>query len=101
MSMRPSSPASRSWCAASGLVACTEAGGSPLPAAAPTAPAEVVTVRTADGPVTVDARSGRVLMDAAGAVPAGGWSSLFQTEPDGSGTSLRTLDPTTGAWPRA
>ena len=36
-------------------------------------------------------------MDAAGAVPAGGWSSLFQTMPDGTGTSLRTLDPTTGA----
>jgi hypothetical protein len=56
-----------------------------------------VTVRTADGPVTIDVRSGRVVMDAAGAVPAGGWSSLFQTSPDGTGTSLRTLDPTTGA----
>ena len=54
-------------------------------------------MRTVDGPVTVDVRSGRVLMDAAGAVPDGDWSSLFQTEPDGTGTSLRTLDPTTGA----
>ena len=80
-----------------GLAACTEAGGSPLPAAAPKAPAEVVTVRTVDGPVTVDVRSGRVLMDAAAAVPDGDWSSLFQTSPDGTGTSLRTLDPTTGA----
>jgi len=97
MSMRPVLAGLALVCAASGLAACTEAGGSPLPAAAPKAPAEAVTVRTADGPVTVDARSGRVLMDAAAAVPAGGWSSLFQTEPDGSGTSLRTLDPTTGA----
>ena len=39
--------------AASGLVACTEAGGSPLPAAAPKAPAEVVTC----GLPTVPSRS--------------------------------------------
>src|SRR6188472_2140713 len=97
MSMRPVLAGLALVWVASGLAACTEAGGSPLPAAAPTAPAEVVTVRTADGPVTVDVRSGRVVMDAAGAVPAGGWSSLFQTSPDGTGTSLRTLDPTTGA----
>jgi hypothetical protein len=97
MSKRPFLAGLALVCAASGLAACTEAGGSPLPAAAPKAPAEVVTLRTADGPVTVDVRSGRVVMDAAGAVPAGGWSSLFQTEPDGTGTSLRTLDPTTGA----
>ena len=95
--MRPFLAALALVCAASGLAACTEAGGSPLQAAVPKAPAEVVTVRTADGPVTVDVRAGRVLMDAAAAVPDRDWSSLFQTQPDGTGTSLRTLDPATGA----
>jgi outer membrane protein assembly factor BamB len=84
-------------CAATGLVACTEAAGAPRAPAAPAAPAEVLSLRTADGPVTVDVRTGRVLADAAGAVPEADWSALFQTEPDGSGTVLRTLDPVTGA----
>jgi hypothetical protein len=84
-------------CSATGLAACTSASGQPRVPAAPAGPAEVLSLRTADGPVTVDVRTGRVLVSAAGAVPQADWSALFQTEPGGTGTVLRSLDPTTGA----
>jgi hypothetical protein len=84
-------------CAALGLAACTDAGGTPLVPSAPAGPAEVLSIRTADGSLTLDVRTGRVLLRAAGSAPQADWSRLFSTEAEGNGTVLRTLDPSTGA----
>lgn len=80
-------------CVAAGLAACTDAGGAPV---VPAGPAEILSLRTADGAVTIDVRTGRVLLHAPGAVPRADWSELFQAEPAGGGTVLRTVDPATG-----
>jgi hypothetical protein len=84
-------------CAALGLAACTDAGGTSLTQSAPAGPAEVLSVRTAGGSLTLDVRTGRVLLRAEGSAPQADWSTLFSTQAEGDGTVLRTLDPSTGA----
>jgi hypothetical protein len=84
-------------CAALGLAACTDAGGTPIAPAAPAGPAEVLSVRTSDGTLTLDVRTGRVLLRAPGSAPQADWPTLFSTEAEGDRTVLRTLDPSTGA----
>ena len=45
----------------------------------------------------VSPRSGHVRFQEAGAVPSRDWSVLYSATNDGTSTTLRTLDPTTGA----
>ncbi|MEP6477251.1 MAG: hypothetical protein ABJC60_08260 [Actinomycetota bacterium] len=84
-------------CVASGLAACTAAGGGPLTPVTIARSAEILSLRTGDGPVTIDVRTGRVLLRAPGGMPQADWSELFQTESHGGRTVLQTVDPTTGA----
>ena len=97
MSTRPFVAGLALVCVTTGLAACTDAGGAPVTPATLTGPAEVLSLRTAEGPVTIDVRTGRVLVRATGAVPQADWSELFLADPDGHGTVLRTVDPSTGA----
>jgi YVTN family beta-propeller protein len=97
MSKHPIAAGLACACLVLSLAACTEAGGAPVAPAALSGPAEVLSVRTADGTLTLDVRTDRVLLRAPGSAPQADWSTLFSTDAEGDGTVLRTLDPSTGA----
>nr|MBA3691104.1 hypothetical protein [Actinomycetota bacterium] len=97
MAIRPTIAGLALVCVAAGLAACTDAGGAPVTPATLGGPAEILSLRTGDGPVTIDVRTGRVLLRAPGGMPQADWSELYQTESRGGGTVLRTVDPRTGA----
>jgi hypothetical protein len=90
---------SRSFIVASTLAvmlgACS--GGSGVGSHAEAVARDVVLLRTADGALALESDSGAVITQDAGALVAPDGSRMYTATPERSGTTVTTIDPTTGA----